>query len=85
MRAFQAPWTWNPYQAVTALFLMMLGVGAVWLALLWQREGQDGIRRRIAGFEAELEASASTTALRWNMAFWLVAGVLVFAYFRMES
>jgi len=23
--------------------------------------------------------------LRWNLAFWLVAGVLVFAYFRMAQ
>jgi len=84
MRAFQAPWIWNPYQAITALFLMSLGVGAVWLALLWQRVGQDGLRTRIAAFEAELDAPGSAAALRWNLAFWLVAGVLVFAYFRME-
>jgi len=31
-----------------------------------------------------LDAPGSAAALRWNLAFWLVAGVLVFAYFRME-
>jgi hypothetical protein len=67
------------------LFLLVLAMGTVWLALLWQREKQDGIRRRMTEFEAELEAPGSAAALRWNLAFWLVAGVLVFAYFRMEQ
>jgi hypothetical protein len=85
MRAFQLPWTWNAYQAITALFLAGLAVGAVRLALLWQREGLGGLRTRMASLEAAMEIPGSTIALRWNIAFWLVAGALVFAYFRMEQ
>ena len=32
-----------------------------------------------------METPGSTVALRWNIAFWVVAGALVLAYFRMES
>jgi hypothetical protein len=85
MRAFQSPWTWNAYQAITALFLAGLAVGAVRLGLLWQREGVGGLRTRIASLEAAMETPSSTVALRWNIAFWVVAGALVLAYFRMES
>ena len=84
MRAFQSPWTWNPYQSITMLFLACLFFGAGWLALLWQRLGQAGLRARVAAFESELETPGSAVALRWNLAFWVVAGVLVFVYFRME-
>lgn len=85
MRAFQLPWTWNAYQTITALFLACLAVGAVRLGLLWQREGVGGLRTRMASLEAAMETPGSTIALRWNIAFWVVAGALVFAYFRMEQ
>ena len=85
MRAFQAPWTWNPYQLISVLFFVGLVFGAAWLALLWQRLGPAGLRARIAAFEGELETPRSAVALRWNLAFWIVAGALVFAYFRMEQ
>jgi hypothetical protein len=84
IRAFQSPWTWNPYQAITALFFAALVLGGLWLALLWQREGTGGIRTRMASLEAAMETPGSAVALRWNVAFWIVAGALVFAYFRME-
>jgi hypothetical protein len=84
VRAFRAPWVWNPYQAITALFLAALAAGAVWLAMLWRREGVAGIRTRMTSLEAAMEAPGSPIALRWTIAFWLVAGALVFAYFRME-
>jgi len=85
IRAFQAPWTWNAYQTITALFFACLAVGAVRLGLLWQREGVGGLRTRMASLEAAMETPGSTIALRWNIAFWVVAGALVFAYFRMEQ
>jgi len=84
VRAFQAPWVWNPYQAVTALFVICLAAGVAGLATLWQREGMTGMKARMTAFEAEFEKPGSATAWRWNLAFWIVAGVLVFAYFRME-
>ena len=84
MRAFQSPWAWNAYQVITALFLAALVVGAVRLAQLWQREGVGGVRTRMASLEATMETPGSAVALRWNLAFWLVAGALVFAYFLME-
>jgi hypothetical protein len=85
MRAFQLPWTWNDYQAITALFFAALAIGAAWLGLLWQREGVGGLRTRMASLEAAMETPGSAIALRWNLTFWLIAGVLVFAYFRMEQ
>ena len=85
MRAFQAPWTWNLYQLITVLFFAGLVFGAAGLALLWQRLGPAGLRMRIAAFETELETPGSAVALRWNLAFWIVAGALVFAYFQMEQ
>ena len=84
VRAFQSPWTWNPYQLLTGLFFAGLVAGAVWLALTCQREGVGGLRTRMASLEAAMETPGSTIALRWNIAFWVVAGALVFAYFRME-
>ena len=83
-RAFQAPWVWNPYQMITAVFLACLAGGAAWLALLWQRLGMAGIKIRMTEFEAEFEKPGSGAARRWTIAFWIVAGALVFAYFRME-
>jgi hypothetical protein len=85
VRAFQMPWTWNPYQDIAAIFLLSLPVGVAWLGLMWQREGMGGFRNRIASLEAAMETPGSTIALRWNVAFWIVAGVLVFAYFQMEQ
>ena len=85
IRAFQAPWVWNPYQAITVLFFVGLAAGAVWLGLTCQREGVGGLRTRIASLEAAMESPGSTIALRWNIAFWVVAGVMVLAYFRMEQ
>jgi len=85
IRAFQTPWTWNPYQAITALFLAGLAIAAARLVMLWQREGVGGIRTRMASLEAAMETPGNVIALRWNIAFWIVAGALVFAYFRMEQ
>lgn len=85
VRAFQAPWVWNPYQLITALFFTALAAGLAWLALTGQREGLGGLRTRIASLEAAMETPGSALALRWNIAFWIVAGALVFAYFRMEQ
>ncbi|HET7084811.1 MAG TPA: hypothetical protein VFI23_08580 [Rhizomicrobium sp.] len=84
-RALQAPWSWNPYQMITGLFFAALLLGAAWLALLWQREGMGGLKLRIASLETEMDTPGSAVALRWTVAFWLVAGALVFAYFRMEQ
>ncbi len=85
IRAFASPWVWNPYQCLTLVFLLCLPVGAAWLGLMWQRDGMGGIKTRIASLEAAMETPGSVIALRWNVAFWIVAGVLVFAYFRMEQ
>ncbi len=85
IRAFASPWVWNPYQCLTLVFLFCLPVGAAWLGLMWQREGLGGFRTRIASLEAAMETPGSALALRWNVAFWIVAGVLVFVYFRMEQ
>lgn len=85
IRAFQAPWTWNLYQEITVLFLAALCLGAGWLGLLWRREGLGGLKTRMAAQEAAMETPGSAIAFRWTVAFWLVAGALVFAYFRMES
>jgi len=85
VRAFAAPWVWNPYQCLTLIFLLCLPVGVAWLGLVWQREGIGGFRTRMASLEAAMETPGSAIALRWNIAFWIVAGALVFAYFRMEQ
>jgi len=85
VRAFQAPWVWNAYQAITALFFAGLALAAARLGLLWQREGMGGLRTRMASLEAAMETPGSAIALRWNFAFWIVVGVLVFAYFHMEA
>jgi hypothetical protein len=85
VRAFQLPWTWNLYQLLTMVFFAALAAGIAWLALTCQREGIAGLRTRIASVEAAMETPGSALALRWNIAFWIVAGALVFAYFRMEA
>jgi Co/Zn/Cd efflux system component len=85
IRAFQAPWIWNPYQAITAVSFAGLAVGVGWLALTCRREGMGGLRTRIASLEAAMEMPGNAIALRWNIAFWVVAGALVFAYFQMEQ
>ncbi len=84
IRAFQSPWVWNPYQLLTVLFFASLAIGAAWLIVTCQRKGVGGLRARIASLEASMETPGSALALRWNVAFWVVAGALVFAYFRME-
>jgi hypothetical protein len=85
MRALAAPWVWNPYQLLTLVFFSALAVGLTWLGVLWQREGAGGLKAKIAAFETEMETPGSAIALRWTVAFWLVAGALVFAYFQMEQ
>jgi hypothetical protein len=85
IRAFAAPWVWNPYQLVAFVFLAGLAAGVTWLGLLWQREGAGGLKARIAAFETEMETLGSALAFRWTLAFWLVAGALVLAYFQMEQ
>jgi hypothetical protein len=85
IRAFQARWSWNPYQDITIVFLLCLTAGIVWLGLIWSREGVAGIHARIAAFEAEIETPSSRTGFGWNLAFWIVAAVLAAAYFQMEQ
>jgi hypothetical protein len=82
-RAFAAPWTWNPYQCLTLVALLCLPVGLISLGLIVKREGLDGFKARIAAFEAHIETPR--IALRWNLAFWIVAAVLAVAYFNMEK
>jgi hypothetical protein len=85
VRALAAPWIWNPYQCITAIFLFCLPVGLAWLGLLWSREGMNGIRARVRAFETEIETPRSRIGFRWNLAFWIVAVVLASAYFNMEQ
>jgi hypothetical protein len=39
----------------------------------------------MASLEAAMETPGSAIAMRWNLAFWVVAGVLVVAYLQMEQ
>jgi hypothetical protein len=83
IRAFAAPWIWNPYQCLTAVFLLSLAAGIVWLGLMWSREGLDGLKVRIAAVETEIETPRSR--FRWNLVFWIVAAIMAVAYFSMEQ
>ena len=85
LRAFQAPWTWNLYQILAAIFLAALLTGVVLLALLWQRGGLEGIRIKAADFEAEIETPGSAIGRNWNIAFWIVAILTAMVYFHMEG
>ncbi len=84
-RAVRMPWRWNPYQCLTVVFLCGLCVLLAWLGWMLTREGLGGIRNRMAAFEREIETPKSRIGFRWNLGFWIVAGVLAAAYYQMEQ
>ena len=69
LRAFQMPWTWNPYQFLAVIFLAALGAGLVLFGFLAWREGFNGLKAWIAAFETQVETPGSRAGLASTIVF----------------
>ncbi|MBV9548260.1 MAG: hypothetical protein JO256_01145 [Alphaproteobacteria bacterium] len=82
LRAFLTPWRWTLDQSLVA-FLGVCAVAVLGLwAVIWQREGIEGVKKRWAFMQSRKKTAVlSGRLLLWNLLIWMAIAIALVFFF----